>query len=308
MGIGVNNPCRFFTVVCTGLVLHTEQRRRKFNRKDIGFTMKVLEKLGFWMIPLVIMIILSLVYFGPTGFFEKLKDTGKTLKEYAPNVSIGLNELSGGEAVLSSDQASEITNLKNTIEKMLKSPHENCFGDFGGFGEELGSGGVLKRDRSTNIFIKYDSKINGSRLIVANDLGQIYRIFNLSGMHPCVVAGEDSDGVNIANNFYNHFLDGETLSYPYYSPVDGVEIFYQSEWSSYNGNTLRVIGWEKEPVNDEGDNLESKGILFKGKAGDICFFPTNKASTDDDGLNNDAFDGDDNSIPYKLETDELDRC
>ncbi len=245
--------------------------------------MKVLEKLGFWIIPLVALIIIALVYWGPEGFYQNMKELGDTVSGYVPNVSIGMNELNASAVALPAGQAGEISALKSMITKMLDSPDNNCFGDFGGFKSDLGNG-----DKTTTITFYYDNTPQMTKMKVVNGIGNVYAIYNFSGMRPCIIAGRDNE----AENFYRHYVKGEpNLFTPYYRVAvegiaQGLKISYQNEWSSYNGNTLEVLGWPDDfSVNDEGNNFDNGGLLFKGNNKDICFFPTNKEiDYDDDGI------------------------
>jgi len=147
-------------------------------------------------------------------------------------------------------------------------------------------------------------------------------------MKPCVIAGY----YDVAENFFKHFNKGETLNEPYYSIVAGIDIFYREgmvydsgnagehwyngfEFSWYNGNVIRVLGFPSDMVNNQNDNFESGGMLFKGNDNEICFFPTNKkVNFDVDGIDNDYISNinDEESLLYKWDngenSDEFKRC
>ncbi len=243
--------------------------------------MKVLEKLGFWIIPLVALIIIAMVYWGPEGLYENMKELGQTVSGYVPNVSIGMNELNASGVAIPSQQVEDVGELKSAIDSMLSSNKKNCFGSFGGFESDIGESG-----KSTVINIYYNNDPQSMKIIISNQNGQVYKIFNFNNTRPCVIAGSRNE----AKNFYAHYIDGEPLVSPYSSTVQGLTIFYQKEWTSYNGNTLRVVGWPDDgPVNDEGNNFDNSGLLFKGEGNEICFFPTNnEIDADDDGIESDT--------------------
>ncbi|MBI4980019.1 hypothetical protein HZC30_00510 [Candidatus Woesearchaeota archaeon] len=237
-------------------------------------------KIGTIVIAVVVMLILWAIYFPSGGMFDNLKELVKGVAEYAPNVSIGMNELNASGVALPGEQGAEVSALKSAIEGMLSSNKTNCFGSFGGFESELGNS-----DKSTNINIYYNNDPQSMKIVISNQNGQVYKIFNFNNTHPCVIAGRSNE----AKNFYAHYIDGEQLVSPYSSTVQGLTIFYQKEWTSYNGNTIRVMGWPEDgPVNDEGNNFDNSGLLFKGGGNEICFFPTNKhINADDDGIEDD---------------------
>lgn len=243
--------------------------------------MKVLEKLGFWIIPLVALIIIAMVYWGPSGFYQDMKELGQTVSGYVPNVSIGMNELNASGVAIPANQIGEISGLDRAIKNMLASNNTNCFyTEWGGLKSDIGEGG-----KSTVINIYYDNNAQAMKIIVANKNGQVYKIFNFNNTRPCVIAGVYGE----AKNFYAHYIDGDPLVSPYSSGVQGLTIFHQKEWTSYNGNTVRVVGWPDDgPVNDEGNNFDNGGLLFKGGSNEICFFPTNdEIDADDDGIESD---------------------
>jgi hypothetical protein len=238
-------------------------------------------KMGTIMIAIIVMIILASIYFFNGGMFDNVKDIVEDIKENAIDISVGMNELNASGVAIPNEQVAEVSALKSAIESMLASNKTNCFGSFGGFERELGNS-----DKSTVINIYYNNDPQAMKIVISNQNGQLYKILNFPNTRPCVVAGRSNE----AKNFYAHYIDGAQLVSPYSSTVQGLTIFYQKEWTSYNGNTIRVFGWPEDgPVNDEGNNLDNNGLLFKGEGNEICFFPTNKEiDADDDGIESDS--------------------
>ncbi|MBI4983364.1 hypothetical protein HZC32_01865 [Candidatus Woesearchaeota archaeon] len=271
--------------------------------------MKVLEKLGFWMIPLVALIILGLIYYGPFGLYDKVKGIASGIKEYAPNITVGMNPLKASPATISGSQESEVSALKATIERMLKSSKNDCFDDFSGFKEDLGEG-----DKSTKISIRYDNLKDQSVFTITNLGGQTVKVFKVPKMKPCVIAGTNQAAVTFLNTFSGgEFQDEPEIAFTgnYYTLVNNLEIYYHKYYSKYSGNIIRVLDWSGDPVNDESDNFQSAGILFKGKDNQICFFPTNKAAdADKDGIDNDQFTDlkDKESIAYQVKIEKRYTC
>lgn len=273
----------------------------------------------WWEILIIVLAVLVLFilvwnYFGNKGLFIGVKDAAETLWSYAPNVSSGLKALNSTPVTLHGNQSGEVNALKSAIEKMLISNKKDCFGNFGSI-ENLGAREAFKAEEATHITATFDQNTQETVFIVGTAGGQIYKTFRLP-MKPCVVAGP----YNAAENFFNHFNQKEDLQEPYYNVVVGVDIFYREgmaytktgglEASWYNGNVIRVLGFPENMVNDENDNFQNGGMLFKGKGNEICFFPTNKATNSNiDGIDNNYIsdEGNSESLLYQWNSGE-NRC
>ncbi len=131
-----------------------------------------------------------------------------------------------------------------------------------------------------------------------------------------VAGAEEKEGIPTAS------IGGEGLREPYYTPVNNIKIYYRSvgfvNGVDLSGNKIIVHDFGNEgehPVNDEGDNLEDGGFLFKGRNNEICFFPTIKgggttAEATEDGIDNDWFSTklDDRTIRNGLTSGRLNWC
>jgi len=249
------------------------------------------------VLAIIVLIILIFNYFGSKGLFGGVKDAAETIWSYAPNVSIGLKSLNATSVTLPGKQEEEVNSLKSTIDLMLTSKEHNCFGKFDPL-EKLGDKETFKAAKATHITATFDEKSGETLFIIGTAGGQIYQTFR-EPMKPCVIAGP----YNVAENFYDYFNQGQGLKDPYYTLVAGVDISYREgmiydsskggsfndklEFSWYNGNVIRVLGFPENMVNNQNDNFQNGGMLFKGKGNDICFFPTNKLVNNEDGVDHD---------------------
>ncbi len=274
---------------------------------------------------ILVMALLIWNYYGDKGMFSNVKDAADTLWSYAPNVSIGLTTLNATMITLPGDQASQISGLQATLVKMLDSSEQDCFANFGpldnlGEGVSIGSSAGAKGESevTTHISFYLDSNTQETVFIVGTSGSQIYKNFRLK-MTPCVVAGP----YDVAENFFQHFnKNAGNLKEPYYNLVMGGDISYQKRkigyseetggvFSAYSGNAIRVVGFPPNMVNDENDNFENGGMIFKGKGNEICFFPTNKASNSDiDGMDNNYVSDETNeeSLIYKWKNGKVKKC
>jgi hypothetical protein len=270
----------------------------------------------WWEILIIVLAIIVLVlllfnYFGNKGLFGGVKDAAQTIWSYAPNISIGLKALNTTSVTLPGNQSGEINGLKSTIELMLASEEHDCFGNFGSL-ENLGEREAFQSAEATHISAIFDSSTQETLFIIGTAGGQTYKTFRIK-MKPCVIAGH----YNVAENFFNHFNKGETLNSPYYAVVAGIDIFYREgmiytetdgwEASWYDGNVIRVVGFSEDMVNNQNDNFESGGMLFKGRDDEICFFPTNKVTNFDvHGIENEYVSDpdDEESLLYKWNSGE----
>ena len=266
--------------------------------------MVVSKKIIFYLIPLIVLIIMSLIYWGPEGSYQQLKDVVSGVKEYTPDITVGLDELAAGETTLPSHLLREATALQNTLLAMAKSNKTNCFQSFGGFSQELGE------DETTASFLfTYNPAGNSTQVVIHEKKKVIYNKFDVPGMKPCVIAGLGG----VAENFFKACIDGPCKNFktPYYQDVNSITIKYGEK--RRNGNIIRVNdqNWPPNAVNDESKNFENDGILFKGPNNQICFFPTNWIRNfDEDGIDNDFIydSSDEDSLMYKLSTHRLEQC
>jgi hypothetical protein len=246
------------------------------------------------LLPLILLVIISLFQSG--SFKDLVKGGENIVKEYGPDVDIGLAELQAEDVSIPQEREAKVNAMKNVIENVLASDKSNCFATFGGF-SNLGN-----NERSSIITMTYDSSLETTFFTVTDDIGRTYKSFSISKMQPCVVAGDS----NLVENFVGYFFeDDQSLeNLPYYSPVNRIEIKYSED--NINGNVIRVPEFGDAAVNDESNNFKSNGYIFKGGSNNICFFPTNiEKDADEDGIDDDFFtdSSDSESAPYKVKND-----
>ena len=246
------------------------------------------------LLPLILLVIISLFQSG--SFKDLVKGGENIVKEYGPDVDIGLAELQAEDVSIPQEREAKVNAMKNVIENVLASDKSDCFATFGGF-NNLG-----KDDRTSTITMTYDSSLETTFFTVTDDIGRTYKSFSIAKMQPCVVAGD----ANSVENFVNHFFKNSLLAQnsPYYSPVNRIEIKYSEDY--VNGNVIRIPEFGDTAVNDKSNNFKSNGYIFKGGSNNICFFPTNaEIDADEDGIDDNFFtdSSDSESAPYKVKND-----
>ncbi len=185
---------------------------------------------------------------------------------------------------------------------MADSSKSNCFQKVpGGFNNDFGT-----EKGSVSFTFRRNDAEDSTTVSIKSDKNFVYAQFSVPKMKLCVVAGNKL----VTENFFNKFILKAENDGPYLTKVNGLEIFY-SEIKS-NGNVIKVFDppWT-DAVNDESQNFESNGILFKGDNNFICFIPTNWAvNYDEDGIDNDYISDDSNeqSLAYKLNHNQLNLC
>ncbi|MBU0456623.1 MAG: hypothetical protein ABH824_03935 [Nanoarchaeota archaeon] len=240
-------------------------------------------KLVYYIIPLIVLGLIAWWQFGFGGLFENLKGGVKGVIEMAPNVSIGAEEELATEPTIPREHEEAINNLVETIEKMVTSPKKNCFLNYKLLGKNYGTNSGMPSLGEGGTTISFQLKGDKTEMLIAGGAGGKQEVTRLrkeiAGFKPCVIAGSNE----ITKNFFNRYLGQGQILGDNYKPVSIINIFYDTDGD--NGNAIRVPEFGNEPVNDEGDNFEDEGWLFKAEDGSICFFPTNKVmSADDDGL------------------------
>ncbi|MEK6809374.1 MAG: hypothetical protein AABY40_01750 [Nanoarchaeota archaeon] len=240
-----------------------------------------------FLIPLVVLVVVLAILFRPEeGLFDKVKGLILGAKDILPTVSVGLEEQKA-EVTVPDIHEAEILELGNTLQGMLGSGKENCFANYGGV-SEIGEAATS---------LRFELRGDKTLLTVYGGAGGKQVITKLSvdfpGMKPCVIAGAGG----VSENFFKHFIEGEKLTYPYFSPVNSLALL-----SSSNDINIPDINL----VND----LEENGWLFTPDGKHICFFPTNTvADYDDEGIDNDYFTiAEENSIQNRINAGKLQRC
>jgi hypothetical protein len=144
------------------------------------------KKLVYWLIPLIVLI---LVFGWQSDAFAGVRAVVEGVIGLAPNVTIGAEELEGGEPTIIEEGGEEaINNLTKTIQKMLDSSEKNCFVNYGGLPEFA--------EKGTSIQFVYDGE---KTKITVYTLGgkHVKERKEIPKMMPCVIAGNNE----ITENF-----------------------------------------------------------------------------------------------------------
>jgi len=275
----------------------------------------------WWIISLMVLALLVLIilggkFYGPEGLFYGAKDAAEKLWNYTPNMSVGIKEMQASTPLLYEGAQQEAKVLQQVLKRMALPKNKNCF-DYlpGGFAADLGP------EEAKSAIFSFEESAGGTQVIIYSEKNVVYTSFNVPNIKPCVIAGPD----NVAKNFFNFYIrrdntyimedgklfinDGGYKREVYYTtPVSKVEIYYNEQGK--NGNVIRAPDLGGDMVNSAKNNLQSNGVLFKGRDGEMCFFPTNKiVNSDNDGINNDFFETDyTQSLRYKIDHNEISRC
>src|SRR3989344_462856 len=98
------------------------------------------EKLAIYLIPLIVLVLLGMFYYGPSGAFGKAQNVTAGVINFV-NATIGANELAGGAPTIPENHREAIKKLNETIQNMLAFSNNNCFANYGGF-PDLGEEGT----------------------------------------------------------------------------------------------------------------------------------------------------------------------
>ena len=275
--------------------------------------MRAVSKVISYIIPIIVLVLLLLYFYGGTGALTKLKDD---ILDVAPNISIGADENIASAPTIPQEHSNQITSLQETIQKMIESDETECFAQFKDF-SDLGKD---ERDqKGTSIEMTYANK--KTQFIVRGGAGGGQKIdqhlFSIDKMKPCVIAGKDEKQV-IAENFFLKFLKNKTVTGPFHNTVNGITISYgwvrEGIFRVCNkGNRITVTDFDEgPPVNNWCDNYLSEGYLFKVKEGDennICFFPTNyHRNNNKNGIAEEWFSKRSKSIQNRISEGKLTKC
>jgi hypothetical protein len=238
----------------------------------------LLAKIAFWIIGIAVLLI-GLSVLVPGGLLdrtsdaiipddlipEEFTDTGLTLPAFSP------------------EHQAEISKLKQTIVSMLGSDTQSCFADYGGFTDLENVAINLNYDtQKDTTYFEVMGGPGGKQ--VRTDLG-----FEIPKMSPCVIAGTSS----VTNAFESSYLNSnspKTITSGHFTTVTTLKIAHST--SPLAGNIIRAAELGGDIVNDESDNFEDAGILYKPQPGMICFFPTVYGDTKCDGGDKDGLDND----------------
>ena len=246
--------------------------------------MEVVYKLMAYAIPIVVLILLAIFFFGGEGGFTKLKNTFSKTKSYLPDLTLGAERLQAEKPALPPYHEQAVRRLVETIQTMLNSDRQHCFATYGGL-PELGEKGTVLKLAAGSI----TTYTLGGRQEIT-DLNQELAA-KLAGFKPCVIAGP------LSENFEKSFLNEEQgaakkIVEPLYLPVQEIVI-------KHDGDNKIDFGY--------GDkDLEDGGMLYSPAKGLVCFFPTvDMVQNMDkyDGLNDDYL-GEDKSLSLSRQLNE----
>ncbi|MDP3733776.1 MAG: hypothetical protein Q8R37_00975 [Nanoarchaeota archaeon] len=237
--------------------------------------MEAIPKLALYILAIVIFIILFSFFFGSNSGFNAVKKVFSGVKE-SVNVSIGASQVKGEKPVLPAEQKEAINLLKRTMEKMKGK--QQCFQKYQttGGGSDQGRNGLprnglpLLGEEGTSIILEKAG--NDLRMILLGGVAGKQEISRdiIPGINPCVISGE-----NIPARFQSQFIEKLGPVSDYYNAIDKVMIIFDGSENK--------ISYNDGPLLD----FEDGGFLYTPDGAQVCFFPTNDASTNDDGLDDD---------------------
>lgn len=265
----------------------------------------------------IVLPLLALIFIGlwQSGMLDNIEGVVEGIMNNTPDISVGLDETQANEITLPGNIGKPMTVLKSTLEAMAKSKKTDCFQKFGGFQAELGEDEV----NTASIILVHNSLTNAVDVTIRSYKGVVYDKYPIPDISLCVIAGTEGK-TEVADVFNKRFIQGQKNALgTYFKPVDSLVISYSTK--KLKGNRISSVVGEgfasgKDPVNDESDNYDSDGILFKTKdpkteGASICFLPTNKWFTDKDGIKSSLVsdNSDEDSLAWKLEhSPDLQQC
>lgn len=256
------------------------------------------------VVSLIVAIIVGLLILGGLygGLFRRA-----TEGSIAENFFSDMEEQKGDEKIelpqIPPLHRESINLLKSTIERMLKSPKNRCFANYGGFPDLI---------EGTTLEMNFDPNTRSTEFSVGTFGGEQYvSSFKIKDMVPCVIAGS-----SIPENFEESFLNDKPWSEKnilpnHYNSVAKIRISYEDPTVGFAGNVIRVPDLGKDIVNDESNNFIDGGYIYKPEAGVICFFPTVFGSSDNDGLDDNYLGQspvETDGIAYQLGENKLVQC
>ena len=225
--------------------------------------MSFAEKLIFWIIPLIFLVIIVIAFFGSGSLMEEVKSATNKIVEKISLIKIGAQTTTAGKLTLPSNQQTVIDNLKATMERM--KGQQDCFYNFGVL-PNLG-------EKGTSIVIVKINEEKSTMTINGGEEGlQEIVTYDLEGIQPCVVNG-DISGLDFKSKV---------------NAVAQMVIAYDAPWTSSNQNRINYGTGFKD--------FNSQGWLYTPDGKLICFFPTA------DGVTEALFKGE-NSIGELIKRD-----
>ncbi|MBT3298631.1 hypothetical protein HN385_06900 [archaeon] len=254
-----------------------------------------IEKIVGYVIPIAVLVFLMIYMYGGTGALNDAKE--KILNFADKFVDIGKEEISA-QASVTSNQKTELSNLKNALQKMVNPTY--C-----GSNSFLKYSGLTDFGKDDNLEISFSYNGSGTNVLVKGGASTAQFIssenFFVEGMVPCVIAGSSL----VTQNFDNKFLNMEgSASSDYYSAVNSIVITFNTD--GLNENRIKF--------GSDFIDFEGHEWLFTPDNKHVCFFPTKDGNLGCDGDN--GFLDDDclidttetTSIPYKVNHGMLNKC
>lgn len=261
---------------------------------------EVVQKLITYIIPIIVLILLIIVFFGPEKGFTKLKEITSKL----PDVKIGLPQTTGEKPVLPEAHAEAINNLKKAIDTMADAT-KSCFYLYNP-SFMAGNGFPLLREKGTSIILTKET--GGTRLTVKGGIDGLQEISSdllrdsqdvPLDVSPCVISGVSSTSTifkernTIPQDFYNTWIEPTDYEADHYLPVQTIEI--------------KTIGDENKIQYNNGGFLDFNdgGFVYTPDDKHICFFPTKRGNPFCDGDGELGLDDDCLGFGDKTEGDNL---
>ncbi len=280
----------------------------------------VISKIVGILIVLIVLAVIGIAFYGPEGFFNKVKEITTTVGEFLPNISFGAKELQGTPSVYTPGVEGSLGNLKSVIDVMINSNKNNCFMKFTPLPDLTATNEAGEEIVNT---ISFTVSGENTLVQVSDNKGNVFSSETWN-FKPCVIAGEATPSVS--ENFYSNFLKegakcsgciwgscppDEDCQLPYWSYLNQMQISYNSGWFTADGNKL-TFG---HPEAEANNNFLNGGYLFKPSPGFVCFFPTKSGNPLCDGDGAEGLDDDcltdeteEESISYRITRAQLNYC
>lgn len=218
--------------------------------------MGFVEKLVFWIIPLIVLIVLGMTFFGGGNLYDNAKSLVKGVYN---SFSFGIQEEQAGPLVVPKEYQGPIEKMVRMIKFM--SGKGSCFQSYSnGNLIDLSEGQislVLEQGARNEIVLNVVKGTEGK--------GPEITSYPLGKMKLCVIEGD------AAKNFYENFIVPKGLSNR-----------ESHGYKSFNSNYFRevsqivILPGNKIQFDSKTWNLEDGGGLFTPDGQHICFIPTAK--------------------------------
>ncbi len=243
--------------------------------------MEALQKFIFYVLPIIVLIILVVAYYSGGGLLEKTKNALAKTKEFLPKVTIGAHSTAAGTPTLPAPARDDLLAFKSAVEQLQAAAAVNCFLNYKGFSHF---------DEDTTLKLSYIPFEQKTVALISGSAGQqIPELSFTTTLKPCVVAGAET----VTDGFYTNYLNPGTKQETIFTPVNTITI--TADGIDYGSGV---------------QDFEGQRWLYKPDEQHLCFFPTVKLGTDEDGLDNDYFNDETagDSLPYRVWHEDLSSC